>query len=257
MTHIQIDNLIKGRRKISLKCRHLGLEKGYIYTIYGKNGSGKSSFLKCLANVVNLDSGAINNIGRVGYLPSESNLLMGFNKNTIIKHFKRGSKNFDSKRFEELLFKFKLYGFTDFKDLSKGEKKCILLSLILSLRPNTLLLDEPFNGLDGANKMMVKEVLLDYMADSNRTIIMAINQLDDVYELSDYFIQITNGTINKPLSQFELTQEYHIINIRREDINLYENSLICKERTAEGYRLLVKGEGNTEVLDILTMLGGI
>lgn len=253
---ISVKNVIKKRGKITLNVDQLQLDKGFIYTVYGKNGHGKTSFIKLLAGAISNGKASIQNLGSVSYVPSDDQTLHGMSQKTICTLFNKGNKNFDLKLFTDFLRQFKLSGFEMMNELSKGERKCVLIALALACHSQTLLLDEPFNGVDAPNKDIIIKLLQTFVNGEDKTVIMAINQLDDVLDITDYYLNVHQGNVSNPISVLELQESYQILEVNGEE--LLQSGYISKVKTNTGYKVLIPGanDQSNNLVEVLLMLGG-
>ena len=148
---IQIDNLTKTyHKKIIFQNVDLSLENGNIYFILGKNGSGKTTFIKCLLNLEQYH-------GKITYLPNSSKnifaiyddipLYENLNGYDNIRLF-AGSNFYDKEKIDSFggLSPFLLS--KKVATYSLGERKKLLIIAALLKKPQYLILDEIANGLD-------------------------------------------------------------------------------------------------------------
>ncbi|VVC00721.1 Trehalose/maltose import ATP-binding protein MalK [uncultured archaeon] len=97
-------------------------------------------------------------------------------------------------------------------DLSGGEKKRVAISRAIAVAPKMLLLDEPFNGLDGNLRGKMKALLKSLQKKTGLTVLMVTHDLRDAFGLADKVIVLRNGKveqegtpkqiISRPKSQF-------------------------------------------------------
>lgn len=172
-----------------------------IYVLEGKNGSGKTTFLKMLAGLSKASSGDINFRKAIktsyvssnersffGRLTGLENLCFfaqidGISKDKVLKFLREHEMGFN---FDE--FKNKMYIY-----LSSGQKKKMAIARGLIKDPKLLLLDEPFNFLDSNSKTYLVKILEEF-SDNNLTIITSNN--DDHKELKNYtFLKIKDKKI--------------------------------------------------------------
>lgn len=168
--------------------KHISLEfnKGYIYSIFGKNGVGKTTLLNIINGNLSMDKGSIltdsdnivfieNNLIPFEFLTSDEFIDITF----LFKNI-----SYDKKQKEELYKKLQLNEPTkSIKDYSKGMKSKLLLIIAVLSNPDVLLLDEPFSDLDINTFKVVMELL------SNKSeemiIIFSTHIADIAYTLSD------------------------------------------------------------------------
>lgn len=257
--NIVIPEIERPRKRMCIRSKEMTLEKGYIYSVTGNNGSGKSTFLKILSGLVKVDQLNFNTLGNVGYISSDFDLMDGFTRNQLIKLYQKGHKRFDKSLLMDFLYSFKLSGFDEFKELSKGEIKCILLCFTLACSPDTLILDEFYNGLDVSNKEIANKHFQNFIESENHTIFIATNHLEEVTQFADYFILVNKGVVSPPYSTIELQTSFRIDYMDSEAFNNCSADIISSRRIQDHYRVLTKSSNNSEKSDIeevLLMLGG-
>lgn len=250
MMTITIDSQVVGNHNFQLTIPNLSLSSGYLYSVIGLNGSGKSTFLNTVADTSKQG---------VGYVPSNPDILSGFNKKQLIKLYKRGNDRFDFPFFETLLEQFKLLGFTSVSELSKGELKLLLFSLALASHPKLLLLDEVFNGLDVVNKSEVIELIQTFLEDDNNTCIMASNSIDDIVDISDYYIVVGHQGVNEPLSEIDIINQYTVTRRPRDKFDDQSSTVLAYELVGDQVDVLTIrkiSEKPSDLNSVLTLLGG-
>lgn len=160
---LKIEHLIKsfGTQPV-LKDLNLNIRKGEIYALLGKNGSGKSTTIKILCNLLNADGGSISFKDKpldhqskyeIGIAPQEISVYsnLTFKENLQFFGSLYGLSGFKLKsRISELFDIFGLNQHANKKidELSGGWKRRINLAVALIHKPDLLILDEPTAGLD-------------------------------------------------------------------------------------------------------------
>lgn len=148
---IQINNLTKTYHKnIIFQNVDLSLEDGNIYFVLGKNGSGKTTFIKCLLNLEKYQ-------GNITYFPNSSNSIFAIYDDIPLYENLSGYDNLRLFAGSNFYDKQKIDSFKGLSPslLSKkvsyyslGERKKLLIMAALLKRPQYLILDEIANGLD-------------------------------------------------------------------------------------------------------------
>ena len=190
------------------------VEKGKIIGLLGPNGAGKSSILRILAGLVFPETGCLKIEGKsqksfsdlrsyCGYLiesPSFYPYLSAIQNLKLIK--KINSCDVD---LNELLSKVGLKETHNkkVKHFSMGMKQRLAIAQALLRSPEILILDEPFNGLDPHGF----QDLINLLKDLNKkgiTIIVSSHLLNELEQLSDYFILLHRGNVELNISKTEL-----------------------------------------------------
>jgi ABC-2 type transport system ATP-binding protein len=193
--------------EIILKDVNTKFEKKKIYGIVGRNGSGKTMFLKSLCGFLTPTSGIVlinkkdiykeetfsNNVG-ISF--SNSNYikeLTGFENLELIANIKKQISKEDIidalKKVNLLKEKDKKYG-----KYSLGMKQKLDIAQAIMEKPDILLLDEPFNGLDDESVKLIKKLIID-LKNKGNTIIIATHIKDDIENFCDEVIRFDMGTI--------------------------------------------------------------
>lgn len=208
MSCISVRNLHKKFKNDEiLKGIDLDIERGEVVSIIGASGGGKSTFLRCLIGLEDINSGTINT-------PDKSKMGMVFQSFNLFPH-KTAAQNImeslivvdkmDKKKAREialnLLEKVGLKDKADFypKTLSGGQKQRVAIARALAKNPEVLLFDEPTSALDPE---MVKEVqnVISFLRDnSNITMIIVSHEIDFVNQISDRIVVFEKGKIKEIL----------------------------------------------------------
>ena len=206
MSCISVRNLYKKFKNDEiLKGIDLDIERGEVISIIGASGGGKSTFLRCLTGLEDINSGTINT-------PDKSKMGMVFQSFNLFPH-KTAVQNImeslivvdkmDRKKAREialnLLEKVGLKDKADFypKTLSGGQKQRVAIARALAKNPEVLLFDEPTSALDPE---MVKEVqnVISFLRDnSNITMVIVSHEIDFVNQISDRIVVFEKGKIKE------------------------------------------------------------
>lgn len=178
---LQVINLSKSFSYTSiLKNVHFELELGKICVIVGNNGSGKTTFLKCLSGLMNYDSGSIDYNCLNGHLFLSDKLNI-FGDLTIEENLKVVSnyhfQNYDKIFFNESLKTLNIEQFKDLplKFLSRGNLQRNKLCIAMNLNWDYLLIDEPFSNLDREGIKIFNNIFEDFKS-KNKSIIYSTHQ---------------------------------------------------------------------------------
>ncbi|AVQ32195.1 MULTISPECIES: amino acid ABC transporter ATP-binding protein [Fusobacterium] len=202
---IQVNNLSKQYLEgdVILKNINLGIEKGEVVSIIGPSGGGKSTLLRCLIGLEEIDSGDVK-------VPDKKKMGMVFQSFNLFPHktaiqnimeslivVDKMDKSEAKKIAYDLLEKVGLKDRADFypKALSGGQKQRVAIARALARNPEVLLFDEPTSALDPD---MVKEVLnvIEQLRDSsNITMVIVSHEIDFVNQISDRIVVMENGNI--------------------------------------------------------------
>ena len=224
----------------------LSLETGKIYGLIGRNGAGKSTFMKLIAGLSYPDEGHIELFGhtkeseiqlerkRIGcMIESPSiNLSMTAKENMKLHRIIRGIP--DEKIEDELLSLLDINntGKKKVKNFSLGMKQRLGIANTLINSPEFLILDEPINGLDPLGVVEIRKLLTKLCNEKNMTILISSHNLPEMYQLATDYIFINKGEIIQTLSLEEL-DEYcrHYLLIKSTDVYKLVNVIERKLNT--------------------------
>ncbi len=194
-------------RGISLEVR-----EGEIVALIGKNGAGKTTFIKHLNGLIRPQEGEIRIAGCAasGGSPVKMAGLVGvsfqnpnhqFFKNTVEEELLVGLKlsgNEGAERLHEIAMLFGLEGLLDRSPhlLSEGQKKRTAIASIYALEPRVLVLDEPTTGQDG-RCLEALEHILSSLAEKGHTVIMVTHDLEFAAAIADRWIMLEQGAVVK------------------------------------------------------------
>lgn len=186
-----------GKRRI-LDNVNVRFEKGKTVLIAGNNGAGKSSLLKCVAGVLLPDSGEIRideavTKEKIGFISDRMSLFEDFTLARGID-FHSGLFNVKPADFDRsLLDRLKLDMNLKIKDLSIGERAVYHLSLLLSQKPEILLVDEIIHTIDPYLRELFLEALIGLIDDLNTSVIMVNHTFTDMGRLPERILIMEDG----------------------------------------------------------------
>lgn len=172
------------------------VEPGEFISVVGPSGCGKSTILSMLAGQLTPSEGSISINGRIGYMLQKDYLL---HWRTIRSNASLGleiQKNLTPENtayIEELLDQ---YGLGEFKEhtpsqLSGGMRQRVALIRTLAVRPDILLLDEPFSALDYQTRLSVSDEIGTIIRKEKKTAILVTHDISEAISLSDRVIVLT------------------------------------------------------------------
>ncbi len=193
---------LKVLNNISVSCN-----KGQTIALIGPNGSGKTTFIKCLLGMVIPDSGFITvndqNISRecqyrehIGYMPQISRFPENMTIEQVIDMIKDIRSSSNRKLDEELLETFGLPAIFNKKmrTLSGGTRQKVSACIAFLFDPDILILDEPTAGLDPVSSEILKEKIMKEKSKGKLTLITS-HVLSDLDELVSEVIYLQEGSL--------------------------------------------------------------
>ena len=183
--------------RVVLESVSLAVPRGAVYALLGRNGTGKSSLLRCLLGQQRPQGGEARLFGRdawrfrqalmerVGYVPEEPNAPPELSARELVLFCGRLNVRWDEAAVVARLERFQVPLQTPFQRLSKGQKGAVMLALALGHDPELLLLDDPTLGLDVVARRAVFGELIGELADRNTTVLLTTHDLAGVEGVAD------------------------------------------------------------------------
>lgn len=203
---IVIDNLFKSYGNVqAVKGISIRVEQGEIFGFLGPNGSGKTTTIRCMLDVIRPTSGTLRVLGldaqrdkmelhqRIGYLPGDVRLPGQMTGKQVIDYFSR-LQGLEPVLLNDLVARFDVEMKRPLKGYSKGMRQKIGVVLAFMCDPEVLILDEPTSGLDPLLQRTFNEFLLQEQA-RGKTIFMSSHIMSDVEKVCQRVAVIRQGEI--------------------------------------------------------------
>ena len=236
---LRISNVSKHFKTFSLSNVNIRIKENYITGFLGKNGAGKTTLIKIILGLIHKDEGNItyfNNPSlrekdikdRIGVVLDDGyfydNLTLNQMKNLVSSTY----TNWNEKKYENYIKRFRLDGKQIISSLSKGMKMKYALSLALSHDADLLIMDEPTSGLDPGVRKELMNILNEYVQEDGKSVLFSTHITFDLEQVADEIIIINDGKILEQTSKDELLEEYRLIKgnneilkkLNKEDLSL-------------------------------------
>ena len=197
---------------------HLDLDiaAGRIVGLLGPNGSGKTTLLKVLAGVLADYEGEARLFGEppglrskalVSYLPDASYLEDRMTPAEAMLYFSDFYQDFDYERCRALLDYFRLGLNQPLRNMSKGMREKVQVSLVMSRRARLYLLDEPISGVDPASRSVILEGILGAY-DPDSCLVISTHLIADIEPILDEVLMIDRGALRISGNAEDLREEH-------------------------------------------------
>lgn len=204
MELLKVENLSKsyGKKQV-LKNISFTINEGRIVGLLGKNGTGKSTLIKLINDLLTVDSGEILVNGKkigveskkdISYLPERTYLDKSMKVREVVHFFEEFYDNFDSKKAHKLLKDLGLDEEQKLSKMSKGMQEKVQLVLVMSRKAKLYILDEPLGGVDPATRDYILDTILTNF-NENASIIISTHLISDIERILDDVIFINKGKI--------------------------------------------------------------
>ena len=206
---VSVTKTYKGSRKPALDSVSLTVESGKVFTLLGRNGAGKTTFVRMCATQLAPTSGTIKVLGYdvvrqpreirdlVSIVPQEGRPLRALTPWDHIYNWLqiRGeSRGVAREKTESILRRLELYDARDrpAMNLSGGMKQKILVAMAMAAEAQLLFLDEPTIGLDPVSRRQVWSAINEWKS-KGQSILLTTHYMDEAEMLSDYIVIVDSG----------------------------------------------------------------
>jgi ABC-2 type transport system ATP-binding protein len=207
----QVSKIYKGSSYAALSTVSLNVEPGQIFTLLGRNGAGKTTFVRICATQLMPTAGSISILGYdvvkepgkvrsiISIVPQEGRPLRALTPWDHVYNWLqiRGeNKNKSKEETEKILRKLELYEARNrpAMNLSGGMKQKVLVAMAMATNAELLFLDEPTIGLDPVSRRQVWSAINDWKKEG-KSILLTTHYMDEAEMLSDNIVIIDKGRI--------------------------------------------------------------
>jgi len=195
------------RRKPVLRDLSLTLPPGMVVGLLGKNGAGKTTFIKCALGLIKPDAGDLRIFGedvwslspgakeRLGYVPQEINLYPWMKVKHVVPYIASFYQNWNPSLADDLMKRWELPPGDRVGTLSTGQLQKLAILVALGHEPEFLVLDEPAAALDPVARRDFLATLLEIAADARRTILFSTHITSDLERVADHVAILKEGTL--------------------------------------------------------------
>lgn len=257
MNKIEIKNLNKNYQNFKLKNVNFSIPEGYVTGFIGRNGMGKTTTIKSILSLIQYQGEILSIHGdeknqldnqKIGVIMDDSFLAKDWNMELVNQAMKVGYDKWEENTYWNFLEKFNIDRKLKVKELSRGMKIKLMLSIALSHNAELLILDEPTSGLDPSMREEFVEVISDYMQDDNHTVLFSTHITQDLETIADYIVFIDNGEIVLALEKEDFINYFMILKCGLESQNILDSSAILgQKKTKYNIEYLVKRDAIQEI----------
>lgn len=242
------------RREWGLRDCTLTIPEGAIVGLAGPNAAGKSTLLSLAAGLLAPTEGSIEVLGRdplrepsvlseVGYVAQGAPLYRSFTVAETIEFARRTNARWDEEFVADMPTG--IASRTKVGSLSAGERARLALALALGKRPRLVLLDEPFAGLDPLAGREFLQLLMDGVAETAATVVIASHVIADIERVCDHIVLLTGGGVRLEGAVEELLDSYRILMGPRRPLGSIRgvHSVVRERHSGRQLTLLVRRDG--------------
>ncbi|TCI31556.1 ABC transporter ATP-binding protein [Exiguobacterium sp. SL-10] len=232
---------------------------GEIIALVGRNGAGKTTLLRTMVGIIRPDTGDVRygpssifekaELKRdVIFVPDSADALKHYTVNEAAALYESIYPTFNRSTFRESLTRYNIDN-KKIRQLSKGQKAMVTLSLAFAVQAKYYLLDEPTDGLDVVAKSDILKLMIAQVEARNCSIIVSSHQLHELERIADRIIMIEKGRVKAIMSleearetsvklQVVFNDQVPVELLERKDIDIINVTgrvalFMAKERTKE------------------------
>lgn len=253
--YLEVSNVSKIFKGFQLNNISFTLPKGYILGLIGPNGSGKTTTIKLILNMIKRDSGKIRILGLDNISDEnavKSNIGVVFDSNyfcdewTVSQAEKSVSlfyKNWNKGKFSKLLKRFHIEPKKKIKELSKGMQMKLMLACAFSYDAKLLILDEPTSGLDPVSRDELLSILSEYIEDGEHSVLFSTHITSDLERVADYITYINNGKLFYSGSRDDFVNMFRSVKGGKFDLSSdMSKKTVGIRNFSTGFEALIKAE---------------
>lgn len=251
--YLEVRNLSKSFEDFQLRDITFALPKGYIMGLIGPNGSGKTTTIKLILNMLKRTGGEVKILGFdniTNEQESKRNIGVVFDSNYFSDEWKISQveksvsafyENWNTQKFSEALKKFHIPPSKKVKELSKGMQMKLMLACAFSYDAKLLILDEPTSGLDPVSRDELLHILLEYIEDGEHSVLFSTHITGDLERTADYITYIRYGEMFFSGGKDELIERFRIVKGGREELSAdMRPKMLGIRNFSTGFEALIK-----------------
>jgi len=222
MNALQIEGISKRFGDFyAVKNLSLKVPQGTIYGLLGPNGAGKTTTIRMVMNIIIPDEGSIKVLNqkmdeemkeRIGYLPEDRGLYPKMKVGELLLFLGeiKGLKGAEARK--QIDFWLKRFDLSDWRykkveELSRGMQQKLQFIVTVIHKPELVILDEPFGGLDPVNTKLLKDIMLE-MKENGGTIIFSTHRMEQVEMICDNICLINKAEMVLEGNLSEIKKQY-------------------------------------------------
>lgn len=252
-------------KKAALLDVSCNVSKGSIYGLIGSNGSGKTTLLRIISGVFFEDDGHVTIEGervkenvsiksKILFLSDDPYRFFEATANKMAYMYSVCYPRWDQEYFEKLCKVLKIDLKQKLSSQSKGMQRHVIFALSLAAKPDYLILDEPFDGLDAVMRSILKKLIAGQVAEREMTVLISSHNLRELEDLCDTvgFMHEGKVLLEKDLSELKCNIFRVKVNFRKEmsveELNM--PGIVSFEKNGQYVTMVVKGS-KEEIMESL------
>ena len=218
---LTISGLTKTYPDFTLDNVSFAVPSGSIVGLIGENGAGKSTTINAALGLIRKEAGQVSILGkekidddtkeRIGVVFDGSNYPEILSPKKINRIMKNIYRSWNEQIYFRLLKQFSIPLDKQVKQFSKGMKMKLAISAAFSHQSNLLILDEATSGLDPVMRDDILDMLLEFVQEEERSILVSSHITSDLEKIADYIVFIHKGKVVFSKPKDALMEQYGMI----------------------------------------------
>ena len=216
----------KGTKALDGLC--INVERGSIYGLVGTNGAGKTTIIRSIMGILQLDAGEITVEDesvydnepvkqKLGYVSDDPFAFRGYTLNEMGAYNAGIYENWNEEGFQTMAQDFNLDAGAKLSSYSKGMRKQAAFILAMSVMPEYLILDEPIDGLDPLVRRKTWKYIIDDVAEKEMTVLVSSHNLREMEGYCDHIGIISEGRMVIERDLEDLKSDVHKVQVAFRD----------------------------------------
>ena len=256
-TALRVEGLCKRFPGFALTDVSFSLPRGYVMGFIGRNGSGKTTTIKVIMQLMRKDSGSIQVLGRdqgrddtelrerIGFVYDEPGFHGGMSVGATGRMVAPFYRHWSATEFARLLYDFDLDPSRKAADLSRGQRMRLALAIALAHEAELLIMDEPTSGLDPVFRSELVDILHGVIRDERKAVFFSTHITSDLEKIADFVTFIDEGRIVFSESKEALQDRFRIVKGPAEALTPRARGLCAGVReTRAGFEALSASAGD-------------
>lgn len=249
---MEVRGLRKSYGDFALRDLSFGVPKGYVTGFIGRNGAGKTTTLKSMLSLISYQGEVFfggqslrnaDYLQKIGVVMDEPLLAKEWTMDLVNEAMKIGYDRWSEEIFYSHLLRFRIDRKRKVRELSRGMKIKLMLSIALSHEAELLILDEPTGGLDPSMRDEFTDIIMEFVRDERHTVLFSTHITQDLEAIADYIVFIDAGRLVFFGGKDEFIEEYLVLKGGIEEAERIDKDCILGRKTsAVGTEILLRTE---------------
>lgn len=239
---VEVEGLTKHYPGFTLDHVSFAVPTGSVVGFIGENGAGKSTAIKAILDLIQVDEGRVRLLGmengarfpeikeQIGVVFEESYFPDNLKIRDVDQMMKRIFRGWDSEKFFSYCRRFKLPETKCVKTFSRGMKMKLSIAAALSHQTKLLILDEATSGLDPIVRNEILDIFREFIEEEECTVFLSSHITSDIERIADYILFLHEGHVLFMEEKDRLLYEYGVVRCSHEKAERIEKKQIVGVR---------------------------